>query len=213
MYNGFQAHSPAFSRDFSGERSTLVPYIFSDILLSLHFRSFVYYYYQCLTGEFYISATIRACGKYNLPLGTNSKSDCEVFPEVFRPSFHFTDVLNGGDSLLQSTRHARLIDNYHMSSSPPPSDPIRNDNVPPGYVRLILVWEQKSPFYLEIPVEVISSLCLKPRKYLIFLGWCILGTAGWLTSCRGSEEIETDEALDDGGSYYYVTSDSEAAGR
>lgn len=30
-------------------------------------------------------------------------------------------------------------------------------------------------FYLEIPLGVVNTLCLTPRKYLLYLGWCILG--------------------------------------
>ncbi|KAF9519465.1 hypothetical protein BS47DRAFT_1358081 [Hydnum rufescens UP504] len=44
--------------------------------------------------------------------------------------------------------------------------------VPPGYVRLILALDPC--FYLEIPLTEIDALCLSPRKYLVFLAWCIL---------------------------------------
>jgi hypothetical protein len=30
-------------------------------------------------------------------------------------------------------------------------------------------------FYLDIPLDDINPLCLRPRKYLLYLGWCILG--------------------------------------
>jgi len=30
-------------------------------------------------------------------------------------------------------------------------------------------------FSLVIPLDTIDSLCLTPRKYLLYLGWCILG--------------------------------------
>ena len=30
-------------------------------------------------------------------------------------------------------------------------------------------------FYLDIPLDTIDNLCLTPRKYLLYLGWCILG--------------------------------------
>ena len=29
--------------------------------------------------------------------------------------------------------------------------------------------------YLDIPLDTIDNLCLTPRKYLVYLGWCILG--------------------------------------
>jgi hypothetical protein len=30
-------------------------------------------------------------------------------------------------------------------------------------------------FYLDIPLDTIDKLCLTPRKYLLYLAWCILG--------------------------------------
>lgn len=89
-----------------------------------------------------------------------------------------------------------------MSSSSPA--PAAADQVPPGHVRLILLQEEDSSFYLEIPLDIIHSLCLKPRKYLVFLGWCILGVEGVLTR-NDDDEIETDGDLDDEGIYYYAT--------
>jgi len=52
-------------------------------------------------------------------------------------------------------------------------------------------------------LDVIRSLCSKPRKYLVFLGWCILGVEGVLT--LDDDEIETDGDLNDEGIYYYAT--------
>jgi hypothetical protein len=50
-------------------------------------------------------------------------------------------------------------------------------SVPEGHIALVLLREENPlrSFYLEIPSEVIMSSCLKPRKYLVFLGWCIFG--------------------------------------
>lgn len=52
--------------------------------------------------------------------------------------------------------------------------------VEPGHVALVLLQARNSVFYLEVPLAVINNLCLKPRKYLIYLGWCILGAKGVL---------------------------------
>ena len=49
---------------------------------------------------------------------------------------------------------------------------------PLGYVHLVLF--EPEIFYLEIPVNIIHNLCLKPLKYLCYLGWCILGIKGTL---------------------------------
>jgi hypothetical protein len=73
---------------------------------------------------------------------------------------------------------------------------------PQGCVRLVLVREQQ--FYLEIPINIIRSLCLKPRKYLLFLGWCILGVEGILSLLPDGEEVELEGSLDDRGVYYFV---------
>jgi hypothetical protein len=87
-------------------------------------------------------------------------------------------------------------------SAPPASPP---DPVPPGYIRLILIHENHLPFYLQIPLDIITSLCVKPRKYLIFLGWCILGVEGGLALNPAGEGIETDGDLEDEGIYYFVS--------
>ncbi|KIM36072.1 hypothetical protein M413DRAFT_14175 [Hebeloma cylindrosporum] len=77
--------------------------------------------------------------------------------------------------------------------------------VPAGHVALVLLEEGASSFYLEIPMDKIISLCLKPRKYLLFLGTCVLGVPGRLARVRGGPRINTDEVdLDERGIYYYV---------
>ena len=80
-------------------------------------------------------------------------------------------------------------------------------SIPQGHVRLILLSVNDSLFYLQIPLDIISSLCLKPRKYLVFLGWCILGVEGRLARENDGHGIATTGALEDQGIYYYVTDD------
>lgn len=77
--------------------------------------------------------------------------------------------------------------------------------VPQGHVRLILVCKQISSLYLEIPLDIINSVCLKPLKYLVYLGWYILGVEGVLKSKPGGEEIGTEGALV--AKMYYFVSD------
>ena len=80
-----------------------------------------------------------------------------------------------------------------------------NDSIPQdGHVRLILISNHNSSFYLEIPLHIIDSLCLKPRKYLVFLGWCILGVPGRLPLEDGGRGMTTQGPLEDQGIYYYV---------
>ena len=85
-----------------------------------------------------------------------------------------------------------------MASSSRHSRSLRSTAVPQTHVHPILLDGANSHFYLEIPIAIINLLCLKPLKYLLFLGWCVLGI-------DGRDEINTDEDLDAGRTYYYVT--------
>jgi len=82
-----------------------------------------------------------------------------------------------------------------MSSPPTP---------PSGFVHLILSsHEEEDPFYLEIPIPIVISVCLSPRKYLQYLGWCVLGVVGRLVDEEGNE-ITLNGALLDQGIYRYI---------
>ena len=88
-----------------------------------------------------------------------------------------------------------------MSTEPDTSEGI--SDIASGHIRLILVhpW-----FYLDIPLNIINTLCLKPHKYLRFLGWCILGIDGVVAESHSSrEDIGPDGDLNEGESYCYVT--------
>ena len=78
-------------------------------------------------------------------------------------------------------------------------------SVPIDHVALTLLEDEESAFYLQIPLGVIRALCLKPLKYLLFLGWCILGAEGVL-SLRPDDHIgiDTDEDAVGGEVYHYV---------
>lgn len=71
-----------------------------------------------------------------------------------------------------------------MSNSPDRPEPVQD-----GHVRLILTPNQQ--IYLDIPLHIVTPLCLKPRKYLSFLGWCILGVEGELE--RHIDDQSTDD--------------------
>jgi hypothetical protein len=49
-----------------------------------------------------------------------------------------------------------------------------------GNIQLIVVGplDDRPASYLEIPIAHLASLCIRPRKYLRYLGWCILGVEG-----------------------------------
>ncbi|KAF8867756.1 hypothetical protein BD779DRAFT_1685398 [Infundibulicybe gibba] len=76
---------------------------------------------------------------------------------------------------------------------------------PPGFVHLVLLPHEETPFYLEISVNIIAGLCLKPRKYLRirYLGWCVLGAIGALTDDDG-EELELSGGILDQAIYHYA---------
>jgi len=84
-------------------------------------------------------------------------------------------------------------------------------SVPMGHIRLNLICQDDSWFYLLVPVVIIDSLCLKPCKYLKFLGWCILGTEGILSLKDGGNEVDINGSLNAEGVYYYVM--PEASGK
>lgn len=82
-----------------------------------------------------------------------------------------------------------------------------------GHVALVLLPVERSPdgkyFYLEIPIDIINSLCLRPRKYLCYLGWCILGNNGILSFEHNGNEIDDPHGGVQGGEvYYYVMNTS-----
>jgi hypothetical protein len=78
---------------------------------------------------------------------------------------------------------------------------------PSGFIHLILL-SQENPFYLEIPTAIVGTLCLSPRKYLRYLGWCVLGAIGVLSDVQGNE-IALHGELVDQGVYHYIVSDQD----
>ena len=89
-----------------------------------------------------------------------------------------------------------------MSSSPgfPPAD----------HIWLFLESHPADPeaLYLEIPLERIHSLCLKPGKYLRFLAYAILAVEGTIVHDKPSGQVPLpDESqLEDGGIYTFNAS-------
>ena len=78
---------------------------------------------------------------------------------------------------------------------------------PSGFIHFVLL-SQYDPFYLEIPTTIVAELCLKPVKYLRYLGWSILGVIGDLKDSQGNV-IPLDGELNDRGTYRYVLSDGQ----
>jgi hypothetical protein len=67
--------------------------------------------------------------------------------------------------------------------------------------------DENSSFHLNITLEIIESLCLKPLEYLLFLGWCILGVKVVLAHEPDGNEIDTDGNLGEHEIYYFVGPD------
>jgi hypothetical protein len=76
---------------------------------------------------------------------------------------------------------------------------------PSGFIHLVLL-SQQNPFCLQIPIAIVPTLCLSPRKYLRYLGWCVLGVIGDLKDEQGNE-IALDGELVDKGVYHYIVPD------
>ncbi len=85
----------------------------------------------------------------------------------------------------------------------------------PGNIQLILfeaidqpqaIEDQPVALFLEIPIHIITLLCSRLRKYLPYLGWCILGAIGTLKRDNGAN-IEEEGELGDREIYRYHTDD------
>jgi hypothetical protein len=74
-----------------------------------------------------------------------------------------------------------------------------------GKLRLIIYTLRKKSFYLDIPIAIPGLLCTRPRKYLRYLGWCILGIEGRIAMVLPSPEddIGDEGSLEDQGVYRY----------
>jgi len=83
-----------------------------------------------------------------------------------------------------------------MSSGSPPTPPL-------GFVHLILSSHEEDPFYLEVPISIVTTLCLSPRTYLRYLGWCVLGVVGTLVD-EARNVVILDGELQDQGIYRYI---------
>jgi hypothetical protein len=103
----------------------------------------------------------------------------KIIRGVFKLSWNLEEDAHGmqNDPRLQlkmtSWHHQNWDQAYCYSSAP--CKAFTNAPLPLSQqIRLVLLTHRNSPFYLQIPLAHINSLCLKPLKYLLFLGWCIL---------------------------------------
>ncbi|KAJ6618430.1 hypothetical protein B0H10DRAFT_1947613 [Mycena sp. CBHHK59/15] len=72
-----------------------------------------------------------------------------------------------------------------------------------GHIRLILA-HTSDDFYLDIPISVVNHNCVRPIKYLRFLGWCIIGILGTVRRHRKGADIGDDGSLLEQRAYFYV---------
>ncbi|KAI0286045.1 hypothetical protein BGY98DRAFT_1092842 [Russula aff. rugulosa BPL654] len=76
-----------------------------------------------------------------------------------------------------------------------------------GNIQLIVVrpLDGSPALYLEIPIAHLASLCIRPRKYLRYLGWCIMGVEGRVArdSPQPVNDIKDEGELESGSVYSY----------
>jgi hypothetical protein len=72
--------------------------------------------------------------------------------------------------------------------------------------------DNSDPLCLDIPTSEPAKFCLRPRKYLRYLGWCVLGVEGHVAKVSPGEAVDDigDEGtLEDQGVYQYCYSSAE----
>lgn len=76
---------------------------------------------------------------------------------------------------------------------------------PTSHIWLFLESNSDNPegLYLEIPLECIRSICLKPGKYLRFLAYAILAVDGTIAQLSGQTTLADESQLEDGGIYIF----------
>lgn len=73
-------------------------------------------------------------------------------------------------------------------------------------IRLHLQIEGHWRPFLEIPGLELARFSLRPIKWLRYLGWCIYGQSGWLSTTPGGPEVAGDAQLGElDVDYYYVS--------
>jgi hypothetical protein len=76
-----------------------------------------------------------------------------------------------------------------------------------GNVQLIVLRppDGSLALYLEMPILHLKSLCIRPRKYLRYLGWCIMGVDGRVArdSPQPVNDIGDEGELESGSVYSY----------
>ena len=94
-------------------------------------------------------------------------------------------------------------DSYDLFSIPMST---MNISISEDHVGLVLLSDHDgdSSFYLEIPLDSINANCLDAARYLLFVGWCILGVEGVLSLEPDGQERDSDDDIVEQEIYYYV---------
>jgi hypothetical protein len=82
------------------------------------------------------------------------------------------------------------------------SDSTINIPIEEGHVGLVLLEGDNEVFYLHIPLDRINANSLDAARYLLFIGWCVLGVEGTLS--ESGRELGLDDVIEEMGIYYYV---------
>ncbi|KIJ57383.1 hypothetical protein M422DRAFT_773957, partial [Sphaerobolus stellatus SS14] len=101
------------------------------------------------------------------------------------------------DSQRCSSQESQMLPDQPVTlRTPPPAD----------HIQLVLYNDHSTghDFYLEIPIWVVTQHCLKPFKYLRYIGWAILGVEGIIKDGNLDEVSVDDGAFTPGKTYFYV---------
>jgi hypothetical protein len=90
------------------------------------------------------------------------------------------------------------------------------NNPQPGNIQLIVVeaFDDSPAVFLEIPIEHITPLCVRPRKYLRYLGWAIMGIERRVARVSPNPQVDIGDegALESQNVYAYRNPTTETEG-
>ncbi|KIJ30113.1 hypothetical protein M422DRAFT_268360 [Sphaerobolus stellatus SS14] len=112
--------------------------------------------------------------------------------------------------MLLSSSQLPLLDSQGCSSQESqmlPDQPVTLRTLSPAdHIQLVLYNDHSigHNFYLEIPIWVVTQHCLKPFKYLRYIGCAVLGVEGVIKDGNLDEISVDDGVFTPGKTYFYV---------